>query len=61
MTTSALQERPASAATGRAAARPGSTAVLAIILVGYFMVILDNSIIITGLPHIATELGLSAA
>jgi len=34
--------------------------VLAIILVGYFMVILDNSIVITGLPHIATELDLSA-
>ncbi|BDO43629.1 MFS transporter [Cellulomonas sp. NTE-D12] len=33
---------------------------LAIILVGYFMVILDNSIVITGLPHIATELKLSA-
>src|SRR3954471_3789275 len=36
------------------------TAILAIILVGYFMVILDNSIVITGLPHIATELDLSA-
>ncbi|MFE5339713.1 MFS transporter [Isoptericola sp. NPDC056578] len=32
---------------------------MAIILVGYFMVILDNSIVITGLPHIRTELGLS--
>ncbi|WP_163544100.1 MFS transporter [Occultella kanbiaonis] len=37
-----------------------STAILAIILVGYFMVILDNSIVITGLPHIRAELGLSA-
>jgi EmrB/QacA subfamily drug resistance transporter len=59
MTISALQDRPAPAAPA-ATARPGSTAVLAVILVGYFMVILDNSIIITGLPHIATELGLSA-
>ncbi|MFE5309845.1 MFS transporter [Isoptericola sp. NPDC056605] len=32
---------------------------MAIILVGYFMVILDNSIVITGLPHIRAELGLS--
>jgi EmrB/QacA subfamily drug resistance transporter len=38
-----------------------ATAVLAIILVGYFMVILDNSIVITGLPHIQAELGLSAS
>ncbi|WP_307846502.1 MFS transporter [Rhodococcus sp. CX] len=36
------------------------TAILAIILAGYFMVILDNSIVITGLPHIEAELGLSA-
>ncbi|GII97884.1 EmrB/QacA subfamily drug resistance transporter [Sediminihabitans luteus] len=38
----------------------GTTAVLAIILVGYFMVILDNSIVITGLPHIQAELGMSS-
>ncbi|MFE7406571.1 MFS transporter [Isoptericola sp. NPDC057559] len=42
------------------AARRGTAAVLAIILVGYFMVILDNSIVITGLPHIRAELGMSA-
>ena len=41
-------------------ARPASAGVLPIILVGYFMVILDNSIVITGLPHIATELSLSS-
>ncbi|MFE5340315.1 MFS transporter [Isoptericola sp. NPDC056578] len=40
--------------------RRGTTAVLAIILVGYFMVILDNSIVITGLPHLQDELGMSA-
>ncbi|MBD7949443.1 MFS transporter [Oerskovia rustica] len=39
--------------------RGGTTAVLAIILVGYFMVILDNSIVITGLPHIRDELALT--
>lgn len=45
-----------------ASSRPtsgGTTAVLAIILVGYFMVILDNSIVITGLPHIRDELALT--
>ncbi|MCK0115845.1 MFS transporter [Isoptericola sp. S6320L] len=41
-------------------ARRGTTAILAIILVGYFMVILDNSIVITGLPHIQDELEMSA-
>ncbi|GAA1765490.1 MFS transporter [Pseudarthrobacter sulfonivorans] len=35
------------------------TAILAIILVGYFMIILDNSIIFTGLPSLQAELGLS--
>jgi EmrB/QacA subfamily drug resistance transporter len=35
------------------------TAILAIILVAYFMIILDNSIIFTGLPRLQAELGLS--
>ncbi|MFG1820167.1 MFS transporter [Kribbella sp. NPDC049174] len=39
-------------------ARPG--AILAIILASYFMILLDNSVIFTGLPSIRTELGLSA-
>jgi hypothetical protein len=33
--------------------------VLAIILVSYFMIVLDISIVITGLPKIETELGFS--
>lgn len=37
------------------------TAVLAIILVSYFMIILDISIVLTGLPQIRDELGFSAA
>ncbi|WP_079571841.1 MFS transporter [Krasilnikoviella flava] len=41
-------------------ARRSTTAILAIILVGYFMVILDNSIVITGLPHIQDELGMTS-
>lgn len=36
-------------------------AVLTIILVSYFMIVLDNSIIFTGLPQIATELNLTPA
>ena len=31
--------------------RPHPTAILAIILVSYFMILLDNSIIFTGLPR----------
>lgn len=34
---------------------------LAIILISYFMIVLDNSIIFTGLPHIRSQLGLSDA
>lgn len=48
---------PSAGAAGRA---PHATAILAIVLVGYFMVILDNSVVITGLPHLRAELGLSA-
>lgn len=57
MTTSTLQEREATRAIP---VRPRATGVLAIILVGYFMVILDNSIVITGLPQIGADLGLSS-
>src|ERR1700712_5805829 len=35
------------------------TAVLAIICISYFMVILDNSIIFTGLPRIESSMGFS--
>lgn len=49
---------PAPAPATAAPVRRG--AVLAIILVAYFMVLLDNSIVITGLPHIAAELGLGS-
>lgn len=51
---------PAASSSTTPTARRGTTAILAIILVGYFMVILDNSIVITGLPHIQDELGMSA-
>lgn len=37
-----------------------STAILAIILVGYFMILLDNSIIFTGLPGIQAEMRYTA-
>ncbi|WP_425827086.1 MFS transporter [Streptomyces fractus] len=47
-----------------AAARPGrapthATLILAIICVSYFMVILDNSIVFTGLPQIRSDMGFS--
>jgi EmrB/QacA subfamily drug resistance transporter len=40
--------------------RARTTAILAIILVSYFMIILDNSIIFTGLPKLQAEMHLSA-
>jgi EmrB/QacA subfamily drug resistance transporter len=40
------------------AARP--RAILAIILISYFMILLDNSVIFTGLPSIRADMGLSA-
>lgn len=36
-------------------------AILTIVLVSYFMIILDNSVIFTGLPSLQVELGLSSA
>ena len=39
-------------------ARPAT--ILAIILTSYFMILLDNSVIFTGLPSIRAGLGLSA-
>ncbi|WP_418606473.1 hypothetical protein [Georgenia sp. SUBG003] len=35
--------------------------ILAIILVSYFMILLDNSVVFTGLPSIRTDLGLTTA
>lgn len=59
MTTTTAPRRLADGDTTTTPTPRGSGGVLAIILVGYFMVILDNSIVITGLPHIADELDLS--
>ncbi|MFJ3034679.1 MFS transporter [Curtobacterium pusillum] len=41
------------------ASRPHHTVVLVIVLVSYFMIVLDNSIIFTGLPEIQRGMGLS--
>ncbi|WP_432173059.1 hypothetical protein [Streptomyces sp. Tue6028] len=51
-------------ASVRGAARPigtpaHATLILAIICVSYFMVILDNSIVFTGLPQIRSAMGFS--
>lgn len=39
--------------------RSPKTAILAIILVSYFMILLDNSIVFTGLPRIQDDLGMT--
>ncbi|MCW1805464.1 MFS transporter [Brachybacterium squillarum] len=51
--------RTAPAAAGGTPLRTGM--ILAIVLVSYFMIVLDNSIIFTGLPRIRAELQLSPA
>ena len=53
--TSAIGETDSASLSGRS----HPTAVLAIILVSYFMIILDISIVLTGLPQIRDELGFS--
>ncbi|WP_427135155.1 MFS transporter [Pseudarthrobacter sp. S9] len=50
----------AATATSTSANQVHTTAILAIILVSYFMIILDNSIIFTGLPRIQAAMDLSA-
>jgi EmrB/QacA subfamily drug resistance transporter len=40
---------------------PNKTAILAIILISYVMIVLDISVVLTGLPKIHTELGFSDA
>ncbi|MFD4351258.1 hypothetical protein ACFWPX_01795 [Nocardia sp. NPDC058518] len=53
MQTECLIDRP------HATRAANTRVVLAIVLVSYFMIVLDNSIIFTGLPDIAATLGLS--
>ncbi|MFD7310782.1 MFS transporter [Promicromonospora sp. NPDC059942] len=43
------------------ATKTGTTAILAVILISYFMILLDNSVIFTGLPSIRADLGLDPA
>ncbi|MBT0774243.1 MFS transporter [Kineosporia sp. J2-2] len=52
---------PASGSASRTASPSHARYVLAIILVSYFMILLDNSVIFTGLPSIQAGLGLSTA
>lgn len=58
MTSTASITLPRSAAA-QTPARPAL--VLTVVLVSYFMIVLDNSIIFTGLPQISTSMGLTAA
>jgi len=55
--TTATTAHPNASQEARAPRRTGM--VLAIVLVSYFMIVLDNSIIFTGLPQIEAGLGLS--
>ena len=50
--------RPPRAHTAGSPANP--VPILAIILISYFMILLDNSVVFTGLPSIRADLGLSA-
>ena len=56
MLTAATSLRPALA---EPSAPHRHTGILAVILLGYFMVILDNSIVITGLPQISEDLSMA--
>jgi EmrB/QacA subfamily drug resistance transporter len=47
--------------TSTPAAAPHKGAILAIILVSYFMILLDNSVIFTALPSLEADLGLSTS
>ena len=68
--TTALHDRPAAtsglrSSDNRPAAEPGRPAhpraILTIILVSYFLILLDNSVIFTGLPSIASAMDLTPA
>ena len=61
--TTSLDERTAAASGPRSTAPTGPAhprAILAIILVSYFLILLDNSVIFTGLPSIAAAMDLGA-
>lgn len=59
MTTSLGQTDTAAKSAPTAPAHP--RAILAIILVSYFLILLDNSVIFTGLPSIASAMDLGPA
>ncbi|HVI49801.1 MAG TPA: MFS transporter [Candidatus Sulfotelmatobacter sp.] len=44
-----------------AASQPNKTAILAIVMISYLMIVLDTSVVITGLPRIKDSLGFSPA
>lgn len=54
-------ERNTEMPIGPDATAPNKTAILAIILISYVMIVLDISIVLTGLPRIHAELGFSDA
>jgi hypothetical protein len=56
----AAPARPNGSDAAFAAGPKHPRAILAIILVSYFLILLDNSVIFTGLPSIASAMGLDA-
>lgn len=59
--TAAVALPPAAPVPGTKTSVPHATAILAVILVSYFMILLDNSIIFTALPKIETAMRFSPA
>lgn len=59
-TTTPTRNAPPTAQPASEIAPAHPRAILAIILVSYFLILLDNSIIFTGLPSIASALHLGA-
>lgn len=51
---------PDSHTAPRTTRTPHTGVILLIVLVSYFMIVLDNSVIFTGLPQVREELGMSA-
>src|SRR3954454_22828384 len=64
MSSTLLRRAPARRPTSRASAAedvaPNPSVTLAVILVGYLMIVVDVSVVITALPDIHTALGFSA-
>jgi EmrB/QacA subfamily drug resistance transporter len=61
MTTRSVRQPRSAAETAAPAGTPHSTPLLVVILVGYLMILIDNSIVFTGVPSIRDDLGMSVS